>query len=387
MPAIRVTFIAAAFGLGLAPTADAAGDAVTYQINIAHSGRNSLAGFKGGLKLLWTQNLGQGAISYPLIADDLVFVTAANASGSGTELFALDAATGDVVWRQAIGGKHNWSNAAYENGQVFVVNADGVVEDFAAATGAQNWRVRMKGQTQFSSPPASQTGLLYLAGGDCAGTVYALDESNGAVAWTASVSGGAHSSPVLGVSGVYVTYPCQYYKFAPQTGAPLWHDDERCSAKGGRTAVWYQSLLLVRNTKIPNSILNAKNGDAIGAFSADPAPTLFSQGKQAYGVALAGGSLTAFDISTGDALWSFTGDNELTTAPLAIGDYIIEGSGSGNLYVLDDRNGKQMWSSNVDASIPAPDENSVSQPLTGLGAGDGIVVVPAGAQISAYQPG
>jgi outer membrane protein assembly factor BamB len=388
MEGVRMRILCAigvAVSLALAVgTADA--DSVTYQNNIAHSGRASLPGFMGSLKLLWSRNLGMGAVSYPLISGGLVFVTAASNQKSGTELFALDASTGTIAWRQAIAGSHHWSNASYESGLVFVVNFDGAVQAFAAASGSLNWSVQLKGQTQFSSPPASQTGLLYLAGGDKAGTVYALDESDGSVNWTADVEGGAHSSPVLGPSGVYVTYPCQYYKFAPQTGALLWHDDEGCHGKGGLTAVWYKSLLFVRDRSIPNSILNAQNGDVTGTFAAQPAPALFNRGNEGFGVSLAGGNLSCFSIATGKTVWSFTGDNQLTTAPLAVGGYVIEGSGSGNLYALDSESGKQVWSGNVGAPIPAPDEDSVAQPLTGLGAGDGIIVVPAGAQISAYQP-
>src|SRR5579862_2466848 len=165
MPPMRA--IGAAFLSVLSPAFGVAAegqDDITYQINLAHSGRVSLSNFDGTLKPLWTQNLGVGAVSYPLIGDGLVFVTAANAGGTGTELFALDAATGAVAWQQPIAGSHHWSNAAYENGQVFVVNFDGLVQAFAAGTGAPDWSVQMPGETEFSSPPASQNGFLYLAG-------------------------------------------------------------------------------------------------------------------------------------------------------------------------------------------------------------------------------
>jgi hypothetical protein len=39
----------------------------------------------------------------------------------------------------------------------------------------------------------------------------------------------------------------------------------------------------------------------------------------------------------------------------------------------------------VGSGIPAPDEQSVSQPLTGLGAGQGLLVVPSGDLLSAYS--
>jgi hypothetical protein len=43
-----------------------------------------------------------------------------------------------------------------------------------------------------------------------------------------------------------------------------------------------------------------------------------------------------------------------------------------------------VWSTNVGAAIPGPDEATVSQPLTGLGAGQGLLVVPAGNRLAAY---
>ena len=63
---------------------------------------------------------------------------------------------------------------------------------------------------------------------------------------------------------------------------------------------------------------------------------------------------------------------------------VIEGSLSGELYVLDGATGATRWSANVGAGIPGPDEQNVSQPLTGLGAGENTLVVPAGDQISAF---
>ncbi len=54
--------------------------------------------------------------------------------------------------------------------------------------------------------------------------------------------------------------------------------------------------------------------------------------------------------------------------------------------MLDGKSGKVVSTTNVGASIPGPDEQNVSQPLTGLGAANGVLIVPAGTQISAYAP-
>jgi outer membrane protein assembly factor BamB len=88
----------------------------------------------------------------------------------------------------------------------------------------------------------------------------------------------------------------------------------------------------------------------------------------------------------GNAIWSFTGDGQLTTAPITLGSYVIEGSGTGMLYVLDQTTGAVVWSANVGAPIPAPIEGDQNQPLTGLGAANGVLIVPAGSQVSAYAP-
>src|ERR1700751_3119328 len=60
---------------------------VTYQINPAHSGSiNFSAGFTTPLTKLWTEDLGS-SLSYPVVADNLVFVNT-----SGGETYALELA-------------------------------------------------------------------------------------------------------------------------------------------------------------------------------------------------------------------------------------------------------------------------------------------------------
>jgi hypothetical protein len=54
------------------------------------------------------------------------------------------------------------------------------------------------------------------------------------------------------------------------------------------------------------------------------------------------------------------------------------------LYGLDLRRGQVVWTTDVGAGIPRPDEQNVSQPMTGLGAGQGLLVVPAGNRLAAY---
>src|SRR5207237_7751962 len=91
---------------------------------------------------------------------------------------------------------------------------------------------------------------------------------------------------------------------------------------------------------------------------------------------------------TAALLWTFTGDGGLQSAPLVVKDpsgvHVYVGSKSGMLYALNLRDGSVAWSTNVGSPIPAPNEGAVAAPLPGLGAGDGLLVVPAGNLLLAY---
>jgi len=47
--------------------------------------------------------------------------------------------------------------------------------------------VQLPGQYAFSSPPTAEGGFVYVGGAGDGGTVYAVDEKNGAVVWTENV--------------------------------------------------------------------------------------------------------------------------------------------------------------------------------------------------------
>ena len=61
---------------------------------------------------------------------------------------------------------------------------------------------------------------------------------------------------------------------------------------------------------------------------------------------------------------------------------IYIGSNSGTLYGLN-ASGQQIWSTQVGAEIPAPDEQNAVL-TTGLGAGDGLLIVPTPTILVAY---
>src|SRR3990170_4082627 len=97
---VVVGFAAWVGGSGLASASGAGGSAVAYQVDIAHSGVQVDDALVPPFALRWQVTL-PGAISYPLIAQGLVFVVSGD-NNAPTTLYALDQLTGQAVWSQPI---------------------------------------------------------------------------------------------------------------------------------------------------------------------------------------------------------------------------------------------------------------------------------------------
>jgi len=93
-------------------------------------------------------------------------------------------------------------------------------------------------------------------------------------------------------------------------------------------------------------------------------------------------------LSSNTITWSFTGDGHLTTSPIVVqsptASYVFIGSSSGVLYGLDAATGATVWSVNVGSAFPSGANWGAGIPLSGLAAGDGLLVVPAGTKVIAY---
>jgi hypothetical protein len=284
-----------------------------------------------------------------------------------------------------LGGSYDWANAAWDGNKVFTVNSSGQMRAFDDNAGTPLWTVQLPSQRMFSSPPTPiphSYGLLFTGGSGTGGTVYAVRESDGSVAWTASVLNGDDSSPAVSDTGVYVSYACaQAYDFEPLTGALIWHHETSCEGGGGKTPVLYQGKLYVRDASLGNTILDASTGAGLGTFSGSVAPAF----SGSTGFFLNGSTLQAVDLSSGSVLWSFSGDGTLDTAPLLVNGQVYVGGKSGNLYAVNAATGAQTWSASTGSPINGPDEQNLSQPLTGLGAGYDFLVVPAGNTLTLYE--
>jgi outer membrane protein assembly factor BamB len=340
--------------------------AVAYQINVGHSGNIAFTTpLTTPLKQSWSVNLG-GTVSYPLIADGYVFVIVNN-----NELFALDLAAGATKWEKLLSG--GWNALAYDRGLLFDINQGGQLFAIKAASGKAVWDVQLPGQYYFSSPPTAQKGMVFTGGAGSGGTLYGVDEKTGNVVWTQGVENGDSSSPALGDGGVFVSYPCQYYGFAPATGDPVWHHNGPCEGGGGETPVYFGNKVYVLDSLSGNFVLDAKTGKSLGSFAGSMPPAFYTASdNKSYMLSLSG-KLFSSRTSTGNVAWTFTGDGSIDVPPIVVNGLVIAGSGAGNLYVLDGLTGAQLWSGKLSAGVQ-----------TSMAAGQGTIVVPNGNAITAF---
>jgi len=367
-------------------------DAVAYQNNPAHDGSATFSNFSTTPTRLWSVNLGH-QISYPLIAQGEVYATVGDNSAANMSLKAVNVATGHVDWTVPLTSTYWSDTAAYENGRVFLYNSNftsSTMNAYNAANGSVLWSVPLPGQYSFSSPPTAANGIVYTGGAGSGGTVYAYRETDGKLLWTARVENGDNSSPAVTSTGVYVSYSGpQTYDFNPTTGSQIWHYNSGIEGGGGKTPVYYNGKLYVRDFS-GLTAFSAANGTQVAAFNpafgAVTAPA-FSNGVGYITADTSNGNvLDAFDPATGAVLWSKSlgGNGTFTAAPLVINNIVFAASSLGNVYEFD-ASGNSVGMFNVGNGINGPDEQNVSQPLTGLTAGDGLLAIPAGSTLNLYS--
>jgi outer membrane protein assembly factor BamB len=359
-----------------------ADEAAALQNNPAHSGSVVLKGLQPPLKQKWARSF-EGAVSYPLIANGMAFVTVADSNSSGTILYALDVKTGQLIWHNQIDGFQNCSNATYDNGRVFVLSDNHHLLAFPADNvGTLLWNVRLSPSNAFS-PPVAAHGKVYIGGGP----IVALDETTGAQKWIATTLS-TSQTPAVGDRGLLAKAFASgsgwhFYKLALGTGAQLWHTDFVTSYDSKETPAYYRKRLFSRD----GTVLDAASGNTIDTIGGSSSLQAFWTDSLGHTFRFGNSSsqLSSTDVDTGQAAWTFTGDGQLTSAPLVINGRVAIGSYSGTLYLLDAATGQQVWSINAGAPITGSFEAAPHyQPVTALGAAEGTLLVPASNLLVAY---
>jgi glucose dehydrogenase len=158
------------------------------------------------LKVAWTHHMPRstrGLQSFPLVADGVLYY-----SGSYNQLFALDGATGDLIWsykhklNEDLVSKQTHSpynrGIAIGFGNVYMGTLDGKLAAIDMKTGKLNWETKLveseKLTVGFTGAPLLANGKIIIGsqGGEWPyrGPIFGVDAKTGKLAWTFFTVGG-----------------------------------------------------------------------------------------------------------------------------------------------------------------------------------------------------
>ena len=305
----------------------------------------------GDLDRLWSRDVGKGShrkgrvVASPVVAAGRIF-----AIDGDNRVSATDAATGGKIWaytvrvakrkktrrggrsfvervrnplsfgdsggqdKEAVGG-----GVAVADDRVYVTSGYGLVLALDAATGAELWRT--KTNTPIHSAPAVDNGRVFAVSDD--NELFALNGDSGEVQWTYQAiiePVRILTAPSPAIVGDVVVAPFssgEIVAFRVQNGGVLWQD--ALNASGQLTP------------------LAALNDIGSGPVIVD-------------GYVFAGaqnGSLGAFDLRTGQRIWSQpAGSNNF---PLVAGDFIYAITTEGQVACLYKNDGTVIWMTQLQA--------------------------------------
>ena len=323
----------------------------------------------GRLSLAWAVELdtNRGQEATPVVVDGVMYVSTA-----WSKVIAVDAATGEVLWRydpQPIGAKGahaccdvvNRGVAVWE-GKVFVGTVDGRLVALDAATGTELWDVVTVDQDKpytITGAPRAVRGKVIIGNSGAElgvrGYVSAYDAETGARAWRFYTVPG---NPADGPDGAASDEA--FARFAGKTWHGSWWE------MGGGGTVWDA---IVYDPEFDQLLIGVGNGSPWNhrARSAGKGDNLFLS------------SILALDPDTGAykwhyqvnpaETWDFTATQQITLADLTIDGKVrkvaMQAPKNGFFYVIDRSNGKlisaeayapQNWAERIDIATGRPVE-------------------------------
>ena len=317
-----------------------------YHHDLQRTGRSTSAVSSGNL--LWQFNTGDKIRSSPSVANGIVY----EGSNNGY-VYALNAATGSLIWQYYGGASSVESSPAIIGGIVYVGylwdGHNGYVVALNATNGALIWRFATN--SGMESSPTVVDGVVYI--GSWYGYVYALNATNGALIWSLLTGGPVFSSPALVNGVVYVGSGGGGYVYAlnAANGAIIW-----AFHTGSEV---YSSPAIVNNVVYVGSddgkvyALRTSDGSEIWQANigvgdhADDSPAV------AGGIVYFGSrnGYYAFNATNGSQIWFFTSPYSprdftgyVYSSPAVAGNVVYYGSLDGYVFALNAFSGSMIWS-------------------------------------------
>jgi outer membrane protein assembly factor BamB len=355
-------------------------------------------------QLAWSAVIGEGSSrknrigAAPVVADGRVFTIDAGTAVSATSTAGGSLWTTDLTAAFDRGGEQSAGGLAISGNRVFATTGYGELVALDAGSGEVVWRQRV--DTPLSGAPATDGEAVYVSGRD--GSAWAVSANDGKVIW--QVAGTPGTAAYVGTAAPTVGDRAVIF---PSSGGDLM----AVLKIGGGTKIWQASLAGKRlgrayaltpdvtgDAVIAGKVLYAGSGAGrTVAMSASSGERIWSAGEGALGpVAVAGGSiflvndeakLVRLDAETGQVIWAvempyFTNEKIKKRkgiyahyGPVLAGGRIMVVSSDGLLRAFDPTDGSLVHT----AEIPG---GASSQPAV---AGGTLYVVGTKGQLHAFR--
>ena len=332
--------------------------------------------------MLWENTtIGTAPTTSAVVSDGVVYFGTCAGAGGGIGLYAFDMATSGLQWRQGWGSHiHDCarSRPVVSDGIVYVVSScedckvawdgdvhtTGDVSALDASTGELLWRYE-RGARDESSWPVVSDGRVYLS--STGGRVTALDGITGTVLWQYKVSAGLYvpprvEEPIVSGGVVYFLATGGLYALDAITGRLLWQYEG-----GGSSIVAYRGVLYVgASVGRYTYALDAGTGDLLWrSETGELRQPLFDSFRGSSPVVSGGmvytgsvtypgcvgmcGQVAALAASTGELLWQYKVRGSLEFSPIVSRGVVYAASGRSNssrggyVYALDAVTGALLW--------------------------------------------
>jgi outer membrane protein assembly factor BamB len=256
-------------------------------------------------KVVWKKEFGRCMAASPAVAGGVVYQTlmdpspcAVHRQDSAGYLLALDADTGDVLWRFRAGVSE--SSPLVVDGTVYFGSWDRKMYALDTKTHRVDWRVGTGDKVKDAAAYAD--GTIYFASYD--NKVYAVAAKSGKLRWAAKGVGNFYATPSVAYGRVFIgNTDGRVYAFGAKSGHLLW-----ARSTGGYV---YSSAAVSQRTVY------------VGSY-----------GRRFY----------AIDAGTGDVRWSFKTSAAVSGAATVLAGLVYFSTLGGHTYALDARTGKKVWS-------------------------------------------
>ena len=310
----------------------------------------------------WKIEVGLGYAT-PLVVGNRVYLF--SRQDDDEVMSAIDADSGNVVWRTAYPAPFTMNSAAtphgkgpkstpvFSGGRLFAIGMTGIVTAFDAASGRQVWQkpgssVVPEYTSHAFSPVVEDGTVIFHVGGHDQGALTAYDVNSGEVQWSWDGDGPGYGSPIVadfgGVRQVVTVTQAKVVGVEAATGALLWERPFASSnVTNSITPVRHgQSIIIWNNMGVMAALNIARQEDrwvVETTWESQDVPNRMSNAvlddDVMFGLTQRNlGQYFALDARTGELLWTSEGRQAANIAMLRAGDVLFSLEVEGELVVM-----------------------------------------------------